>query len=56
MYDPTKEPAMPRIEVMINPIGSLPGIRSLAMSPTNNPKIANPIISEILTVSSCGIL
>jgi hypothetical protein len=43
---------MPRMDVMINPIESLPGIRSLAMSPTINPKMAHPIISKIPMVSS----
>src|SRR5262252_10280373 len=47
MNPPTSAPAIPSNMVTNKPPGSLPGIRSLAMAPAINPKMAQPIIAPI---------
>jgi hypothetical protein len=48
---PTNDPAMPRNAVAKHPIGSRPGINSLAMPPTIRPIINQPIMEKSIRCS-----
>jgi hypothetical protein len=52
MRPPTNEPAIPNKAVAKQPIGSRPGINSLAIPPTISPIINQPMMEKIIGARS----